>query len=166
MSRRQDSPGEAVETLAMLGAQWTPTTAVITREILPGRDPDYRQWSQRLLAALADLPGYQGATLIGPPHGEPGRHMLILRFADKQSLRRWNDSEQRKALTAEAAAFSRHVYEEPSSLETWFAIPGMGAVVTVLMVVLLTYVAMPLVTRLLRPWLYPAERPRRPMGRR
>jgi antibiotic biosynthesis monooxygenase (ABM) superfamily enzyme len=208
VSRRQDSSGEAVQTPAMLGAQWTPTTAVITREILPGREPDYQQWSRRLLAALADLPGYQGATLIGPPHGEPGRHMLILRFADKQSLRRWNDSEQRKALTSEAAAFSRHVYEEPSSLETWFAIPGMGAVeppprwkmalvttpaayvlilailtvlspiseswsraasnavVTVLMVALLTYVAMPLVTRLLRPWLYPAQKPRRPMGRR
>jgi antibiotic biosynthesis monooxygenase (ABM) superfamily enzyme len=58
----------------MLGAQWTPTTAVITREILPGREPDHQQWSQRLLAALACLPGYQGATLIGPPHGEPGRH--------------------------------------------------------------------------------------------
>jgi len=47
VSRRQDSPGEAVETLAMLGAQWTPTTAVITREILPGREPDDQQWSQR-----------------------------------------------------------------------------------------------------------------------
>jgi uncharacterized protein len=31
-----------------------------------------------------------------------------------------------------------------------------NAVVTVLMVALLTWVAMPLVTRVLRPWLYPS----------
>jgi antibiotic biosynthesis monooxygenase (ABM) superfamily enzyme len=192
-----------------MAARWTPATAVITREIFPGREPDYQQWSQRMVAAVARLPGYQGATLIGPPQGEPGRHMLILRFADRPSLQRWNDSEERKALTAESDAFSRHVYEEPSSLETWFAIPGMGAVeppprwkmalattpaayvlivailailspiseswpfaatnavVTVLMVVLLTYVAMPTVTRLFRPWLYPAQtRQRRAPGKR
>ena len=111
-----------------LGTAWTPATAVITREVLPGREGDYQQWSSRLLAAAARLPGYEGATLIGPPHGEPGRHLLILRFSDKTSLRRWVDSDERKSLTAEAAAFSRHVYEEPSSLETWFAIPGLGAV--------------------------------------
>jgi antibiotic biosynthesis monooxygenase (ABM) superfamily enzyme len=175
-----------------MAARWTPATAVITREVLPGREADYQEWSQRFLAAVGRLPGYQGATLIG-------RHMLVLRFADKQSLRQWNDSQERKTLTAESDAFSRHVYEEPSSLETWFAIPGMGAVdppprwkmalattpaayvlilailavlspiseswsraasnavVTVVMVVLLTYVAMPIVTRLLRPWLYPAQ---------
>ena len=190
----------------MLGVQWTPATAVITREIFSGREEDYRRWSQRLLAAVAGLPGYQGATLIGPPDGDPGRHMLILRFADKQSLQCWNDSEQRNALTAESATFSKHVYDEPSSLETWFTIPGMGAVeppprwkmalvtapaafvlitailaalssigetwpaaatnavVTVLMIVLLTYVAMPILTRALRPWLYPSRtrRPRMP----
>jgi uncharacterized protein len=187
---------------ATLDAAWTPATAVITREVVPGRDPDYQQWSRRVLQAVARLPGYEGATLIGPPHDEPGRRMLILRFSDRPSLRRWVDSDQRRSLTAEAAAFSKEVQdEEPSSLETWFAVPGMGpvqppprwkmalattpaayvlillilialspvteswpraasnAVVTVLMVALLTYVAMPLVTRVLRAWLYPRRQP-------
>ena len=54
--------------------------------------------------------------------------MLILRFSDKRSLRRWVDSDERKSLTAEAAKFSKEAYEQPSSLETWFAIPGLGAV--------------------------------------
>ena len=208
MRHRPDSPGEARETPGILGAQWTPATAVITREIFPGRASDYQKWSQRLLAVVAGLPGYQGATLIRPSHGEPGQHMLILRFSDKQSLRRWADSEERKSLTAEAPAFSRHVYQEPSSLETWFAIPGMGAVtppprwkmalvttpaafvlilailavlspaseswpraasnavVTMAMVVLLTYVAMPIVTRALRPWLYPSRARRHAPGTR
>jgi uncharacterized protein len=187
----------AGEPRATLGGGWTPATAVITREVVAGRDPDYQEWSKRLLAAVARMPGYQGATLVGPPHDQPGRRMLILRFADRPSLRRWVDSDERRSLTAEAAAFSKEVYEEPSSLETWFTIPGMGAVqppprwkmalattpaayllilaivavlepfsgswpnaasnavVTVLMVALLTYVAMPFVTRLLRSWLYP-----------
>jgi antibiotic biosynthesis monooxygenase (ABM) superfamily enzyme len=121
--------GEAAETPATtLGTAWTPATAVITREIFPGRERDYQEWSRRQLAAARRLPGYQGATLVGPPHSEPGRRMLIMRFSDKQSLRRWVDSDERKSLTAEAADFSHHVYEEPSSLETWFAIPGTGTV--------------------------------------
>lgn len=204
MNRSQgEARGEARETPATLGAAWTPATAVITREVVPGREPDYEEWSRRLLAAVARLPGYQGATLVGPPGGDPGRRMLILRFADKRSLRRWAGSDERRSLTAEAAEFSKHLYEEPSSLETWFAIPGMGAVeppprwkmalattpaayvlimlilvalspigeswplaafnavVTVLMVALLTYAAMPIVTRLLRPWLYPSRTHRR-----
>jgi antibiotic biosynthesis monooxygenase (ABM) superfamily enzyme len=172
---------------------------VITREVSPGREPDYQQWSRRLVAAVARFPGYEGATLVGPPHGEPGRRMLIVRFSDKRSLGQWVGSEERRSLTAEAASFSKEVYEEPSSLETWFAIPGLGAVeppprwkmalvttpaayilitlilavlspiseswphaasnaaVTVLMVALLTYAAMPILTRLLRPWLYPGR---------
>lgn len=106
----------------------SPATALITREVYPGREPDYDDWSRRFLHAVGRVAGYQGATFVGPPHKEPGRRMLILRFADKASLRRWVDSEQRKTLTAESDAFSRHVYEEPSSLETWFTIPGLGAV--------------------------------------
>jgi antibiotic biosynthesis monooxygenase (ABM) superfamily enzyme len=197
--RGPDAPGDARETPATVRAAWTPATAVITRDVSPGREPDYQQWSRRLVAAVARFPGYEGATLVGPPHGEPGRRMLILRFSGKRSLRRWVDSDERKSLTAEAAKFSNEVYEEPSSLETWFAIPGLGAVeppprwkmalattpaayilitlilavlspiseswphaasnavVTVLMVALLTYVAMPILTRLLRPWLYPSR---------
>ena len=197
MSHRPRSQGDAADTPTTLGTAWTPATAVITREIASGREADYQEWSRRLVEAAARLPGYEGATLVGPPHREPGRRMLILRFSDRRSLRRWVDSDERKSLTAEAAQFSKEVYEEPSSLETWFAIPGMGpveppprwkmavattpaayvlilailtvlspvseswplavsnAVVTVLMVVLLTYVAMPLVTRMLRRWLYP-----------
>ena len=197
MSHRPRAQRDTRETPATLGALWTPATAVITREIVPDHEHDYQEWSQRLLAVVARLPGYEGATLVGPPHHEPGRHMLILRFSDRKSLRRWVDSDERKSLTAEAAEFSKEAYEEPSSLETWFAIPGMGtvqppprwkmalvttpaayvlitlilvalspfsepwphvatnAVVTVLMVGLLTWVAMPLLTRVLRPWLYP-----------
>lgn len=54
--------------------------------------------------------------------------MLIVRFSDRRSLGQWVGSDERRSLTAEAASFSKEVYEEPSSLETWFAIPGMGAV--------------------------------------
>jgi antibiotic biosynthesis monooxygenase (ABM) superfamily enzyme len=182
-------------------AAWTPATAVITREVEQGHETDYDEWSRRFLAAVTQAPGYEGATFVGPPHDEPGRRMLILRFADRPSLRRWVDSPERRSLTAESDRFSRHVYEEPSSLETWFAIPGLGAVqppprwkmalattpaayvlitvivlavdpisegwpraavnalVTVVMVLLLTYVAMPVVTRVLRRWLYPPSAP-------
>jgi antibiotic biosynthesis monooxygenase (ABM) superfamily enzyme len=185
------------------GRAWTPATSVVTREVSPGHEPDYDDWARRLVAEAARLPGYEGSTLVGPPRGDAGRRMLIMRFSDRDSLRRWNDSGRRKSLTAEADRFSSHVYEEPSSLETWFTIPGMGAVeppprwkmalvttpaayvlillillalapvtddlpfalrdavVTVLMVVALTWVAMPLLTRLLRRWLYPGAVRRR-----
>jgi antibiotic biosynthesis monooxygenase (ABM) superfamily enzyme len=209
VEHRSHPQGDARQTAATLGAAWTPATAVITRDVTPGHQADYQKWSQRLLATAARRPGYQSATLVGPPHGDPGRRMLIRRFSDRRSLRTWVDSEQRKSLTAEADEFSTHVYEEPSSLETWFAIPGMGTVqppprwkmalattpaayvlilailaalspiseswpraasnvvVTVLMVALLTWVAMPLVTRVLRPWLYPSvtRQPRMPRTR-
>jgi hypothetical protein len=64
----------AGEPRATLSAAWTPATAVITHAVVPGREPDYQQWSRRLLAAVVRLPGYQGATLVGSPHDEPGRH--------------------------------------------------------------------------------------------
>jgi hypothetical protein len=41
----------AGEPRATLSAAWTPATAVITREVVPGREPDYQQWSRRLLTA-------------------------------------------------------------------------------------------------------------------
>ena len=195
-SHQQDG---ARATPATLGASWTPATAVITRDLLPDRDADYQEWAQRLIAVAARMPGYEGATLVGPPHDEPGRRLMMLRFSDKEALQRWVDSAERQSLTGEADRFSTHVYEVPTSLETWFAIPGLGTVeppprwkmalvtapasyvlaaivllvlapiiedwpfllanvvVTILLVLLLTYVAMPILTRLLRSWLFPSQ---------
>jgi antibiotic biosynthesis monooxygenase (ABM) superfamily enzyme len=205
VSQQSHPQDDARVTPASLGASWTPGTAVITRDLLPDHDADYQEWSQRLIAAAAHVPGYEGATLVGPPHDEPGRRLMMLRFSDKEDLQRWVDSGERQALTAEADAFSTHVYEEPTSLETWFAIPGLGTVeppprwkmalvtapasyvlaaivllalspiiedwpfllanvvVTILLVLLLTYVAMPILTRLLRSWLYPSQAHQRGM---
>jgi antibiotic biosynthesis monooxygenase (ABM) superfamily enzyme len=199
VNQESHPPDDTRVTPATLGAAWSPATAVITRDLQPDRDADYQEWSQRLIAAAARVPGYEGATLVGPPHDEPGRRLMMLRFSDKEALQRWVDSGERQALTAEADAFSTHVYQEPTSLETWFAIPGLGTVeppprwkmalvtapasyvlaaivllalspiiedwpfllanvvVTILLVLLLTYVAMPVLTRMFRPWLYPSQ---------
>ena len=38
--------------------------------------------------------------------------MLIVRFSDRRSLGQWVGSDERRSLTAEAASFSKEVYEE------------------------------------------------------
>lgn len=173
-----------------------PITVVVTREVVPGREPDYEEWARRVVSATVPY-GATGHTFITPDAGIPTRQLLILQFADEDGMRGWDESEDRDRLVREAAEFSSVDIQRASGLETWFTLPGVrsivppprwkqllvtlaaaypllvlfavfvqpslggwplllrSAVLPVVLLTLMTYVVMPLMTRVLRSWLYP-----------
>ena len=82
-----------------------PVTAVVTRDVVPGRERDYEEWAHRVVSATARL-GATGHTILTPDAGVPARRVLIVQFADEKGLRAWDKSEERDRLVREAGKFS------------------------------------------------------------
>ena len=176
-----------------------PVTAVVTRDVMTGRERDYEDWAHRVVDASARH-GASGHTLLTIDPAVPSRRVLIAQFPNQARVREWDESDDRARLVEEAANFSTVDVQRASGLEAWFTLPGKQAIVppprwkqllvtllgayplvvlvsafllpllgnwplllrsAVLPVVLLTamtYVVMPLLTRLFKPWLYPPGR--------
>src|SRR3972149_1103957 len=81
-------------------------TVVVSRRVFPGHERDYDDWVRRLVAAATKAPGNTGATMLIPEPGKPGLYHVVLRFADEESVHRWEDSYIRQKLSPEADAFS------------------------------------------------------------
>src|SRR5215212_5758465 len=80
-------------------------TAVVTRDVGPGRERDYEEWAHRVVSATARY-GATGHTILTPDAGAPTRRVLIVQFADEEGLRAWDQSEERNRLVREAGEFS------------------------------------------------------------
>jgi antibiotic biosynthesis monooxygenase (ABM) superfamily enzyme len=181
------------------GASSEPVTIVVSRDLLPGREPEYHAWAHRMIAAAERFPGSLGVTVLVPGAEAPGRRTLIHRWADEQALRAWEGSDATRRLLKEANAFSIRHRQRATGLETWFTlpdapvqappprwkmylvtlltvyalsvviVPGLAswlgrfpylarqAVITVVLTTLLTFVLLPLLTHVLRVWLYPTS---------
>lgn len=98
-------------------------TVVVTRNVSPGYEREYDDWVRRLVAAATQARGNRGATMLIPEPGKRGLYHVVLRFADRDSVAAWENSEIRKELSKEADAFSKSSRQEATGLETWFSIP-------------------------------------------
>jgi len=176
-----------------------PVTALVVREVIPGRERAYDEWARRVVSASARF-GATGHTFLISDPAAPTRRVLIAQFPDVHRVKAWDESDERNQLVRDAEEFSSLHLQRATGLETWFALPGKRAVVPpprwkqllatlvgayplvvlmsalvlprlaswplllrsmVLPVVLLglmTYAVMPVVTKALRAWLYPASR--------
>ena len=72
-------------------------TAVITRQIVAGRKPDYLAWVHEVEHVLNQFPGHQGVTY--KVLGEGPECHVIFRFDTVEHLRGWEESAQRKHWT-------------------------------------------------------------------
>nr|WSY57892.1 antibiotic biosynthesis monooxygenase [Streptomyces sp. NBC_00886] len=185
---------------AVEAGQPGPASVMITRTVRPGREDDYRRWLVRLIHAAEDFPNNLGTAVVAPNHGESNTFRLVHRFADQDALRAWEDSEVRRALSAEADEFSASQRQAATGMEAWFstrqapslpwpkkwkmalvtssAVYGLTAIIiplemawvprswsfystnvitNVLIGGLMTYLVMPILTRVLRRWLYRAR---------
>jgi uncharacterized protein len=174
-------------------------TVVVTRTVRPGQERAYEGWIHGVGAAAHRFPGHLGLTVI-PPRSPERDYSLIFRFDRVEHLRAWQTSSVCRDWAARADALcERTEVQELSGIETWFALPGGGALVPpprwkvaivswwvafpliqvlnltvaawlksmpalvrgaavgLAMILLMTYVAMPVVTRMLARWLYPAR---------
>jgi antibiotic biosynthesis monooxygenase (ABM) superfamily enzyme len=177
-----------------------PITVSITRTVSPDRAKEVAAWARAGQDLLSANPGYLGSGWVRPDPTSPEWHMLY-RFADAESLERWETSREREWWVASALGMVQHSPEERrTGIEGWFDQPASVEVIApppaapprwkqmvsifivffplsllgnwalasvsatwplplrVFVLVLLvtpvmTYLAMPFVTRALRPWL-------------
>ncbi len=100
-----------------------PVSAVISTRIKAGQEGAYREWEQRIAAAQAKSPGFQGYRFEPPIPGVQDDWLAILRFDTEGHLQAWLDSPARAKLLQEAEAFTEeyHARVVRTGFEQWFA---------------------------------------------
>ena len=108
------------------GAAPAPVSAVFTTRVKPGREAAFRAWEQRIAAAQARAPGFQGFRFEPPVPGVQDDWMAILRFDTEAHLQAWMESPERKALLRESESFvdEYHARIVRSGFEQWFGGSG------------------------------------------
>ncbi len=104
-----------------------PVTVTVARRIAPGREHDFVAFSRRALATAAEWPGFLGGGILRPPPGGDEYH-VVYRFVDAEAQRAWEESEQRRAMIADADDLMETIgVWRIRGLHDWFALPGRGA---------------------------------------
>jgi antibiotic biosynthesis monooxygenase (ABM) superfamily enzyme len=107
---------------AATGALPSPVAAVITTRVRPGREGEYRAWEQRIAAAQASYPGFQGYRFEPPIPGVQENYVAILRFESEETLKGWMDSPERHGLLEQAIGLTDDVHARivRSGFSQWF----------------------------------------------
>ncbi|MEU6708298.1 antibiotic biosynthesis monooxygenase [Streptomyces wuyuanensis] len=103
-------------------------TAVISHDVLPGREKDFIRWQDRTIKAQEKFPGFMGSELFRPIHGVQDHFVVAFRFDTRDHLEGWLDSEVRERLLAEGTDYFRsyEVRKIGSAFGGWFRF-GEGA---------------------------------------
>jgi uncharacterized protein len=101
-------------------------SAVISMQIMPGKEDAYREWGQRIAAAQAQFPGFQGFKLSPPIPGVQEDWVTVLQFDNEAHLNAWMTSPERLKLLDEANAFTTesHVRTVRTGFDQWFRVAG------------------------------------------
>ena len=101
-------------------------SAVISMRIMPGKEEAYREWGQRIAAAQAQFPGFQGFKLSPPIPGVQEDWVTVLQFDNEAHLNAWMTSPERLKLLDEANAFTTesHVRTVRTGFDQWFRVAG------------------------------------------
>jgi uncharacterized protein len=101
-----------------------PVSAVIATRIKTGCEDRYRAWEQRIAAAQAKSPGFQGYRFEPPIPGVQNDWVAILRFDCEANLETWLNSRERLKLVEESSAFTDeyHTRIVRGGFDQWF--PG------------------------------------------
>ncbi len=104
------------------GAVPAPISAVITTRVKPGQEVAFRAWEQRMAAAQARSPGFQGYRFEPPIPGVQDDWMAILRFDTEANLQTWLNSPARQALLRKSVPFVEefHARIVRSGFDQWF----------------------------------------------
>jgi len=101
-------------------------SVVISMDLRPGQEEAYRVWNQRITAAEAHYPGFQGHRLNPPIPGVQDDWVTILTFDTEAHLDAWLDSPERHKLLDEATPFSTgvHARKVRTGFDQWFQVAG------------------------------------------
>ncbi|MFF5181041.1 antibiotic biosynthesis monooxygenase [Micromonospora sp. NPDC000316] len=107
----------------MLMTQTVPVTVAIARRADPARASEMVAWMRAGTALAEAFPGFLGAGWVQSGQGSPEWHMLY-RFADAETLRRWEESPQRHWWLSSAQGIVEHTrVERRTGIEGWFDPP-------------------------------------------
>jgi hypothetical protein len=137
-------------------------TLVVSRRIKPGREKEYEDWLRRITATAKGFPGFVGLTTLAPDDPESNVRYMVWRFENRDTLERWKNSPERLKFVEEVDGYASHYFAEATGMETWFALPGMGAVIappkwkmasaTILGAYVISFLAHLLLNPFLDPW--------------
>lgn len=83
-----------------------PCTVMAAQRVQPDRIEDFLRAQESISAAMRRFPGFLGKELIRPAPGLQEEWVSVFRFSSTESLRRWMESEDRRAMLAELDACS------------------------------------------------------------
>ncbi|WP_123664062.1 antibiotic biosynthesis monooxygenase [Actinocorallia herbida] len=97
-------------------------TAVISHEVLPGKEQDFARWQAKVRKAQEGFPGFMGFELFEPVPGVQDRWVAAVRFDTREHLDRWLESEERASLLKEGrSTFADYdVQKVRSAFSGWF----------------------------------------------
>ncbi len=97
-----------------------PVTVTVARDVRPERRDSFEQWAREVLGLAAQFPGNLGTSMLRPPPGST-RYHLVYRFADGESLARWERSTERQAALARVEHLSDGAdYARVAGLDSFF----------------------------------------------
>lgn len=101
-----------------------PVSAVISTRLKPGGEAAYRLWAQKMAAAQARAPGFQGYRFEPPIPGVQENWLSILRFDSEDNMHAWINSPLRLTLLKEAEPFTEefHARVVRTGFDQWFNI--------------------------------------------
>jgi uncharacterized protein len=104
-------------------------SVVISTRLLPGQENAYRRWEQRIAAAQAKAPGFQGYRLEPPIAGVQENWVAIIRFDSEDNLKNWLKSPERQKLVKESEPFTDTFTTRivRSGFDQWFPASKEGA---------------------------------------
>lgn len=102
-------------------------TVTVARRVAPGREREFEDWYDGIIAAASRHPGFLGSGVLRPHTTDQDWH-VVYRFADAEDLHRWEVSDERaRWLRAADDLIEETGVQRVSGLETWFAMPGRTA---------------------------------------
>jgi antibiotic biosynthesis monooxygenase (ABM) superfamily enzyme len=104
-------------------------SAVISTRVKKGQEVAYRRWEQRIAAAQARAPGFEGYRFEPPVPGVQDDWLAIIRFDSDRNLENWLKSPERLKLLKDSEFFTEHVDARivRSGFEQWFSGGKSGA---------------------------------------
>lgn len=97
-------------------------TAVVSHDVLPGKEADFVRWQDRMTKAQEKVPGFMGGELFKPVKGVQEHWVSVFRYDTSDHFEQWFESDARKNLLAEGSPYVRSfdVHRIKSPFSGWF----------------------------------------------
>lgn len=98
-----------------------PVTLYITRRIKPGAEDAILNWQKEIRDACKKFPGFIGSQMLEDHSGANEYYNVVVRFASFEDLKRWEESDEKKACYEKLAPLieDQHI-SRMSGFEPWF----------------------------------------------